>query len=155
LIITDEVHFAGFWRRAGALSLDAMLWVLTLSILLGPRYANHNLVSMPSFIGNSSMLIVAVILWVNVLGTPGKLLLDCQVVDATTGKPIRYPQAIIRALAYYVSLLPLFLGFFWVIWDKRKQALHDKLAHTVVIQNAHFERDDISQKSLAELMEEK
>ena len=136
------------------MSLDIMLWILTLSILLGPRYAEHDLISMPSFIGNSAMLIVAVILWVTVLGTPGKLLLDCQVVDATTGKPIRYPQAIIRALGYYVSLLPLMLGFFWVIWSKRKQSFHDKLAHTVVIQNAHFEYDDISQKSLAELMED-
>jgi uncharacterized RDD family membrane protein YckC len=39
----------------------------------------------------------------------------------------------VRYLGYFVSALPLGLGFFWVAWDKRKQGFHDKLAKTVVI----------------------
>ena len=63
-------------------------------------------------------------------------------------------EAIIRALGYYVSALPFLLGFFWIIWDRRKQGFHDKLANTVVIQNAHLQPDDLSQTSLQQLMRE-
>ncbi len=39
----------------------------------------------------------------------------------------------LRYLGYYISMLPLFLGIFWVGWDKRKQGWHDKIAGTLVI----------------------
>jgi len=39
----------------------------------------------------------------------------------------------LRYLGYYVSTIVLFLGFFWVAWDKKKQGWHDKMARTVVI----------------------
>lgn len=154
MIITDDVHYAGFWRRSAATMIDFMLWTLTISIILGPAYANNDFISVEGFIGDSAGLIVTVFLWVHLMGTPGKLLLDCQVVDASTGKHISYKQAFIRGMSYYISALPLMLGFWWIIWDKRKQGFHDKLANTVVIQNAHFEYDDLSQKSLRDLMED-
>lgn len=154
MIITDDVHYAGFWRRTGANIIDFMLWTLTISIILGPAYANNDFVSLPGFIGDTTGLFITALLWVQLMGTPGKLLLDCQVVDASTGKHITYKQAIIRVLSYYISALPFMLGFLWIIWDKRKQSFHDKIANTVVIQNAHFDVDDLSQKTLRELMEE-
>jgi uncharacterized RDD family membrane protein YckC len=40
----------------------------------------------------------------------------------------------VRYLAYFVSIIPLFLGVLWVAWDKKKQGWHDKLANTVVVQ---------------------
>ncbi|MBN1351073.1 peptidylprolyl isomerase [candidate division KSB1 bacterium] len=33
-----------------------------------------------------------------------------------------------------ISAVPLFLGFLWALWDERRQAWHDKIAGTVVIQ---------------------
>ncbi|RYY81863.1 MAG: RDD family protein, partial [Comamonadaceae bacterium] len=36
-------------------------------------------------------------------------------------------------LAYFVSAIPLCIGFLWVAWDPRKQGWHDKLAGTVVV----------------------
>jgi uncharacterized RDD family membrane protein YckC len=32
-----------------------------------------------------------------------------------------------------VSILTLGIGFLWIAIDRRKQGLHDKIAHTVVI----------------------
>lgn len=154
MIVTDDVQFAGFWRRSAAAAIDMMLWMLTISIILGPRYANNDFFSFESLAGDTVFLVVAVLLWVNFLGTPGKLLLDCQVVDAGTGRPVTYQQAVIRCLGYYVSALPFFLGFFWIIWDRRKQGFHDKLANTVVLHNAHIELNDLSQKPLQQLMRE-
>ena len=29
--------------------------------------------------------------------------------------------------------LPIFLGFFWMLWDKEKQCWHDKFASDVVV----------------------
>jgi len=31
-------------------------------------------------------------------------------------------------------VLPLYLGFLWAVFDRRKQGWHDKIAGTVVIQ---------------------
>jgi uncharacterized RDD family membrane protein YckC len=68
--------------------------------------------------------------WIKYSGTPGKMLLDCEIVDARTGKQIDFKQAILR---YIVSALPFGLGFLWIMLDKRKQGWHDKIAGTVVI----------------------
>ena len=32
-----------------------------------------------------------------------------------------------------VSAIPLFLGYFWMLWDKEKQCWHDKIASDVVV----------------------
>ncbi len=98
--------------------------------------------------------LLTIILWVKFLGTPGKLLLDCQVVDADSFKPMSIKQAALRYVAYLASILPLLLGFLWVARDKRKQAFHDKIANTVVLHKADIEADDESKKSLEQLMGE-
>jgi len=98
--------------------------------------------------------LLTIILWVKFLGTPGKLLLDCQVVDADSFKPMSIKQAALRYVAYLASILPLFLGFLWIARDKRKQAFHDKIANTVVLHKADIEADDESKKSLEQLMGE-
>ena len=48
---------------------------------------------------------------------------------ATSGED----RLIARYFGYLVSSLPLFLGFAWIAIDRRKQALHDKIAGTRVI----------------------
>lgn len=71
--------------------------------------------------------------WLIKAATPGKLVVRAKIVDAATlGKPAPW-QLVVRYFAYYVSLLPLGLGFLWIIWDPRKQGWHDKLASTLVI----------------------
>jgi uncharacterized RDD family membrane protein YckC len=59
--------------------------------------------------------------------------ISATIVDANTGKRPTTGQFIGRYLAYYVSMIPLFLGFFWIGIDARKQGWHDKLAGTVVV----------------------
>ena len=78
--------------------------------------------------------IVAVILfWIYKSATPGKMALSVKIVDEKTGGKPSTKQYIIRYLGYYVSLVALGLGFFWVAWDNKKQGWHDKFAGTVVI----------------------
>ena len=146
--------YAGFWRRTGAFCFDSFFLLLLFSLFLGPQYSNPDFWSLEGLITNSLTLILTVALWVKFLGTPGKLLLCCQVVDADTGCALSVKQAVIRYLGYYVSIFTLFIGFLWIIWDKRKQGFHDKIANTVVLYNEELQLDDESQKSLEQLMGE-
>lgn len=74
-----------------------------------------------------------VAMWYYLSATPGKLLMGMKLVNAKSGRPTSLHQNILRYLGYFVSTLPLMLGFFWAAWDKRKQTWHDKMAGTVVV----------------------
>ena len=75
----------------------------------------------------------SVLLWVNWNGqTFGKKIIKVKVVRMD-GKVLTYRDAIIRYVCYFISAIPLGLGFFWVIWDEKKQGWHDKLAKTLVV----------------------
>jgi uncharacterized RDD family membrane protein YckC len=60
--------------------------------------------------------------------TLGMALVGVRVVS-TRGRPVSWPAALIRAvvLAYFP------LGGLWMLVDRRRQGVHDKLARTVVV----------------------
>ena len=74
-----------------------------------------------------------ILFWVFRNATPGKMLFKCVIVDAKTLAAPTVMQNIGRYFAYYLSLMPVGLGFFWIGFDAKKQGWHDKLAGTVVI----------------------
>jgi len=148
------VQYAGFWRRVGATLIDSVLFTIIIGLLMGPVILGAELLTGEGLLRTAVGFLLTIILWLKFLGTPGKLLLDCQVVDADSFKPMSIRQAALRYVAYLASILPLLLGFLWVARDKRKQAFHDKIANTVVLHKADIEADDESQKSLEQLMGE-
>lgn len=136
-----ELRPSGFWRRAAAMAIDwfwlfcvtgALAWVVfgvplpsggASQAAVGARWI-HNLLPAVVFIAG----------WRLFGTTPGKLLLELRVVDARTGGRPSWPRAIVRYIGYFISALPLGLGFFWMLIDRRnKQTWHDKLARTRVI----------------------
>ena len=56
-------------------------------------------------------------------------------IDATTGQPIGAWRAVGRYLAMILSVLFCYLGFFWALWDRRRQTWHDKLVRCVVVRD--------------------
>lgn len=152
--LDGKIEYAGFWRRLTAALIDSVLFIVMLAIVLGPGYANARFLSFEWVIQNFLCMVITVALWVRYTGTPGKLLMGCQVMDAQSGRPVTVRQAILRYLGYYVSALALGLGFFWIMWDKHKQGFHDKIAKTVVLHNADLEFGDESRKSLQQLIGE-
>lgn len=64
--------------------------------------------------------------------TLGQMVFNVKIVK-TNGEPIDLRAVIIRYLGYILCGLTLGLGFLLIIFDKRKQGLHDKLAETYVI----------------------
>ncbi len=148
------MNYAGFWRRLSAALIDSVIYSVLISLLIGPAYANPNLQTFEGMVGAVIMFVATIALWVRYQGTPGKLLLGCQIVDANSGEPMSYKQAVIRYLGYFVSLMTLFVGFLWIAWDKRKQGFHDKMANTVVVYNGVVDIFDESQKTLDQLISE-
>lgn len=64
--------------------------------------------------------------------TPGQYLMGVRVVRVD-GKRLNFGRALIRWVGLIVSLFPLGLGYFWCLWDDRRQIFADKMARTVVV----------------------
>lgn len=77
-------------------------------------------------------LVYFLFFWVLVGFTPGKGLMGLRLVRVN-GQPLTLGPALLRLVGYWLSAVVLFLGFFWIIIDKRHQGWHDKLSRTVVI----------------------
>ena len=140
----QNVEYAGFWVRVGAMIIDTLLIMIVLIPLLVAIYgwAYFDAANTRLFAGPADFLLswvapaVAVVaFWIYKQATPGKMALSIRIVDATTGSPPSTGQCVGRYFAYFVSIFPLGLGLLWVAFDKRKQGWHDKLAGTVVIRS--------------------
>jgi uncharacterized RDD family membrane protein YckC len=70
--------------------------------------------------------------WDIVGATPGKMIFGLKI-TRLDGGDVSFARSVVRFLGYWVSAIVFFLGFFWVIFDNRRQSWHDKLADTRVI----------------------
>ena len=70
--------------------------------------------------------------WTLVGYTPGKALLGLKVVKMD-GAKLSFFRSLLRFFSYWISLIPLALGFFWILWDPKRQGWHDKIAGTQVL----------------------
>jgi uncharacterized RDD family membrane protein YckC len=151
-------YYAGFASRLLAFLIDVILvsllfvsttWItsVTVTTLRIGSYLGISLESIPGAIALADMItspgFVALVTVLFILGyhafflvfagqTPGKALLGLRVVPVNGGK-LKPWRAVLRYLGYYLSALPLFIGFLWVLLDDQRQAWHDKLAGTVVL----------------------
>jgi uncharacterized RDD family membrane protein YckC len=121
---------AGFWRRFGALLIDGILLGIVSGILIAifkqgaVAQLLNTLISLAYFTyfeGGASGQ------------TLGKMVLGIRVYDLRQGGPIGYGRGFVRWISRILSTIPLFLGYFWMLWDKEKQCWHDKLAGSVVV----------------------
>ncbi len=140
-------NYAGFWRRMTADVFDNLL-LLPIMSLLAPtswpaQWTTAGLIQAlrqsasedpgRQFLGFLLAVAYSVFFWTQYLGTPGKLLCRCHLVDAKTLGPLSVKQSLLRNLGYLVSWGTLGLGFLWIAWDKHKQGFHDKIAGSVVL----------------------
>ncbi|MGH6647228.1 RDD family protein [Aquabacterium sp.] len=141
--IPGETRYVGFWPRVGAALIDTFFLILVTFPLLIAIYgwtyfhedSKHGLYAGPAdaLINWILPALISIGFWLTKQATPGKMIVSAKVVDAKTGGKLSVGQSIGRYLGYFVSMLPLGLGIFWVAFDKRKQGWHDKLAGTVVV----------------------
>jgi uncharacterized RDD family membrane protein YckC len=127
---------AGFWRRAVAQGVDAVVVGLALEVGrgLGHPLRRYDLVAR-AFLA-AWVLVVPAAYFVIAHGatgsTLGKRLVGARVVGVDGGA-IGYARALARALAWAVAALPAGLGLLRVAWHRDKRGWHDHLAGTRVI----------------------
>jgi uncharacterized RDD family membrane protein YckC len=139
----SEPRYAGFWLRLGAFFIDTLIVSVVVGIILlaifGRSYlqlsAEGKTLWADVLFQGVLPAIAAILFWRFRGATPGKMLLSAKIVDANTFGPPSTGKLIGRYFAYLVSIVPMFLGFLWIAFDKRKQGWHDKLAGTVVIRD--------------------
>ena len=132
--------YAGFWIRLAATVIDSVLILAVITpfiLLLGEPMHNISGSTLPTaeyIILNYVIPALAIIaFWMYKSSTPGKMTFHLKIVDAKTGGKPTTKQLIGRYFAYYISILPLMLGFVWVAIDSKKQGWHDKMAGTLVV----------------------
>jgi uncharacterized RDD family membrane protein YckC len=137
-------YYAGFIRRLLATLLDGLLLGLALPLMMGLLGGTEALLNYGSgFAGDGDLglllldnllpAVLTIVLWVVLGATPGKFLMGCHIVDQRTGRRPSIARALLRYFGYLLSALPLGLGFFWILWDRRHQGWHDKVAGTLVV----------------------
>lgn len=137
---SPELEYVGFWLRVWASIIDSVLVMVILLPVLRVYHHDTDWLDLYTYTAPSGVFLnwvlpaaAVLVFWVTRQATPGKMAIGASIVDADSGKRPTTPQFIGRYLAYYVSAIPLFLGFLWVAIDVRKQGWHDKLAGTVVV----------------------
>lgn len=136
------VQVIGFGRRLVAYGVDIVI-LLALSYF-GSR-ALHALLGQG---GPMSVLSPVLSLLLNVCyfvgfwtikgQTPGKMAMGIKIVTRD-GARLLWGTALVRYVGYWISGLPLGLGFVWAAFDARREGWHDKIAKTrVVRRDAQF-----------------
>jgi len=74
--------------------------------------------------------------WARTGATPGMRMFGLHVVRDRDGGPISGGQAVLRLIGYWVDGLVFYLGYIWILIDKRKRGWHDLIAGTVVVKKA-------------------
>lgn len=156
-VVTMRDQPAGFVSRLIAFVVDVLIisgigTIITISVGLILSFFNLDLVGSAPTVGEGVLIRVpAVILvsagsilsfvlvngyplffWLLAGQTPGKAFLGLRVVSSE-GRPLRLRQALRRLVGYWLSALPLFAGFLWVLIDDGRRGWHDKFAGTKVV----------------------
>jgi uncharacterized RDD family membrane protein YckC len=113
-------NYASFWQRFAAIFIDGLLF--------GFLFARSKSGLVP-------ILQLSYSTWM--LGmygaTVGKMVMKIKVVKENKSK-LTYSDALLREITKYLSAAILLLGYLTVIWDKKKQGWHDKIAKTIVVE---------------------
>jgi uncharacterized RDD family membrane protein YckC len=151
-----DVVYAGFWRRWAALFLDQLILAIPLSIvyffiMLGLGMTGGLLNNPQPPIGavlglefafylvwwTAGLFYFATLESSEAQGTFGKRALGIKVTDLE-GRRISFKQAMGRWFAAALSYLSLYIGFLMAGFTQRKQALHDVIASTLVVDRWAF-----------------
>ena len=122
--------YAGFWRRGAAMLLDGIIMIIPTGII--------NVALKGSPLAASAVNIAVACAYYAlfhssaVQATPGKLAFGIKVTNLEGGR-IGVGRGIARYFSVWVSLLLLGIGYLMAAFTGRKQALHDMIAGTLVV----------------------
>jgi uncharacterized RDD family membrane protein YckC len=121
----QEVTFANFYQRIKAYFVDfPILFLIAKFIGIG----------IEAFMIFSFLFIIyhAVMESSNIQGTLGKMVFKIKVTDIN-GNRLSFIRAALRAFGKIISMATLGIGFLPILFTKNRQALHDIIARTLVV----------------------
>ena len=146
----SALECAGFWRRLGAYQTDSVIlssparfslssWKFGILYFWSvvewvevPEY----LAFPPFFVSDTLPLIIGtayfIVFWIWRGQTLGMMALNIKIIRRN-GTNIYWWQALLRYMGFIVSIAIAGLGFLLIVFDRRKQGLHDKIADTYVV----------------------
>ena len=137
--------YTGLVTRAIGFGIDALIIDLAAIVVTAIVALALSLFKVPARIDTALAALGAVVFivwgaayfvtfWSTTGQTPGARLMRFRVLapGATRGH-ISPRRALLRLLAMILAAIPLLAGYFMVLFDDRRRGLHDRLAHTVVI----------------------
>lgn len=133
------LNYANYEQRVGAYIVDAILYVIGGSLCFAFLGGNSN-----PMLGLIAILLFMFLYFVRPTAlsgqTVGKRLCKIKVVDGDGNPPgwqralMRYYLGVVLVEAVFGVWLLGLVGYLWPLWDKDKQAWHDKIAGTYVVQ---------------------
>lgn len=134
-------QYVGFGRRLVAALLDGLI-MMTVSTLIGfilglsgaVSTSQQSSLSGLSYAIGLALSIAYYVFYQQRAGqTLGKKALGIKVVDVSGNTPSLMTFFLREIIGKFISSLILGIGYLMVLWDSKKQGLHDKIAGTYVI----------------------
>jgi len=141
---TDSIKYAGFLERLAARIIDNIIctgiWIILTATLILIALTLEASSSGRFGISYLTIFIIPfivirtyfVVLHVWSGQTIGKKIMHIKLVKTDMSK-VTLGTALIREVAELISIIFYYIGYLWIIIDKKKQGWHDKLAKTYVI----------------------
>jgi uncharacterized RDD family membrane protein YckC len=123
-------EYASFGNRLLASIIDGLIVSIPVAIISFITSIDFNLINIIA-----SWLYFAIMESGAQQATVGKKAMDIIVVSETGGR-ISFLNATGRHFGKIISTIILLIGYFMMLWDDRKQTLHDKMAGTLVVKGS-------------------
>lgn len=143
------VRFAGPGARLAAYIIDGLIMGVVFVLLLFVLGAIVSASLGSSGSGGAGAAVIGMLLavvgfgifnlvyfpwfWVRGGQTPGMKLMAIKVVRDVDGGPVSMSSAVLRLVGYWINNVVLYIGFAWILVDKRRRGWHDLIAGTVVV----------------------
>lgn len=123
------MKYASFWRRFAAALIDGLIIGVLPNVVINT--GDGTMTNSLSFIIGLGYSV-----WMNGTygATVGKMVMKLKITKEN-GSKITYQDAALRYFASLLSAVALGLGYFWMLWDSKKQTWHDKIAKTIVVKS--------------------
>jgi uncharacterized RDD family membrane protein YckC len=137
----QSITYATFWERFAAAFIDGIILMVInffISFLFGGTHFAGEIVGVTYNLGGSLAQLIAGWLYCAILessfrqATFGKRAMGIKVTNMV-GERISFLQATGRHFGKYISLIILLIGYFMMLWDSKRQTLHDKMAGTLIV----------------------
>ena len=144
----QPVRPAGFFIRVLAYSIDNLLLALltlvvtVVAFVMLERSGTHISFESDEFmrwlwllciLPNTALSCIYFIYFHAVTGqTVGKLVCGLHVVTAAGARPLGWGRSTVRCVGYFLSSF-LYMGFLWVVFNRKKRGWHDYLAGSMVV----------------------